>query len=309
MVGELLIRLHRPILIGLSLLLPVASMYFHGKPDRDTSLIEAALLRVTSPLQSGMRDLLGSVGESFDDYVVLTEVKERNAVLERDNQVLLGEALKSRALQEELRRVKLLCDFKQANKELDTVPAHVVGREVSQFFRVIRIRLDTTGLPKLRVGMAVITHTGVVGRISKLSGEWADVMLITDSRSQTHATINGKGVVGTVRGKGQQKQFGVQFVHLDRAERRAPIEPGDAVTTTGHDRVFPPGLEIGHVASARSTQRGPYHEYTLTPAVVFSTLEEVLVVTGYRTAPTAKGAAPAPRRQRVRVDPANTPDG
>ena len=189
------------------------------------------------------------------------------------------------------------------------MPARVVGREVSQFFRVIRIRLDTTGLPKLRVGMAVITHTGVVGRISKLSGEWADVMLITDSRSQTHATINGKGVVGTVRGKGQQKQFGVQFVHLDRAERRAPIEPGDAVTTTGHDRVFPPGLEIGHVASARSTQRGPYHEYTLTPAVVFSTLEEVLVVTGYRTAPTAKGAAPAPRRQRVRVDPANTPDG
>ena len=104
------IRLHRPILIGLSLLLPVASMYFHGKPDRDTSLIEAALLRVTSPLQSGMRGMLGSVGESFDDYVVLTEVKERNAVLERDNQVLLGEALKSRALQEDP-PVKPLCDF------------------------------------------------------------------------------------------------------------------------------------------------------------------------------------------------------
>ncbi len=312
MIRDLLQRYQGSLLIGLVLILPLAMMYWHGKPDRDTTVIEKVLMTLTAPLQSGTRGTLGSAGSVIDDYVLLTQVKQRNKELERDNRVLLGEALKSRALQEELRRVKQLCEFKQGRKDLDTVAARVIGREVSQFFRVLRVRIDTTGLPKLRTGLAVITHTGVVGRIDKLSGDWADVLLVTDSRSRAHATVSGKGVVGTVRGQGRRNQFGVTFSHLDRADRRTPIEPGDAVITTGHDRVFPPGLEIGHVASGRSTQKGHNHQYTLTPAVAFATLEEVLVVTGYRAVAKPKSRLPAPeaaRRRRVRVDPANTPDG
>ncbi len=311
MFRDLLQRYQGSLLLGVALILPLALMYYHGKSNRNTSVIEKGLMAVTAPMQATTRAALGSVGGVIDDYVLLTKVKRNNTQLERDNRVLLGEALKSRALQEELRRLKKLCEFKQGRKELDTVPAKVIGREVSQFFRVLRVRIDVDGIEHLRPGLAVITHGGVVGRIEKVSGDWADVMLVTDSRSQAHASISGKGVVGTVKGKGRRKQFGVEFVHLDRADRREPIQPGDAVVTTGHDRVFPPGLEIGHVSSAKSTQRGPYHEYTLTPAVAFATLEEVLIVTGYRAVARDGDALPAPaaRRSRVRVDPANTPDG
>ena len=311
MLRDLLQRYQGALLLGIALIAPLAMMYWHGKPNRNTTLIEKALMALTAPMQASTRATLSAMGGVIDDYVLLTKVKRHNKALVRDNRLLLAEALKSRALQEELGRLKLLCEFKQAHKELDTVPAKVIGREVSQFFRVLRVRIDVDGLRKLRPGMAVITHGGVVGRIEKVSGGWADVMLITDSRSQAHATISGKGVVGTVKGKGRRKQFGVEFVHLDHADRRAPIQPGDAVVTTGHDRVLPPGLEIGHVSSAKSTQRGPYHEYTLTPAVAFATLEEVLIVTGYRTLPKEEGSLPAPaaRRKQIRVDPANTPDG
>lgn len=311
MFRDLLQRYQGSLLLGVALILPLALMYWHGKPNRNTSIVEKVLMALTAPMQATTRATLGSAGSVIDDYVLLTKVKRHNIELERDNRLLLGEALKSRALQEELRRLKNLCEFKQGRKDLDTVPAKVIGREVSQFFRVLRVRIDVDGIKDLRPGLAVITHGGVVGRIEKVSGDWADVMLVTDSRSQAHASISGKGVVGTVKGKGRRKQFGVEFVHLDRADRRAPIQPGDAVVTTGHDRVFPPGLEIGHVSSAKSTQRGPYHEYTLTPAVAFATLEEVLIVTGYRAVAKDNDTLPLPaaRKKRVRVDPANTPDG
>lgn len=306
---DLLIRYRRTLILGLALLLPVASMYHHGKVRTTSSLAERALLTVTAPIQditgAGLRWGLSII----DGYVLLTRVRKRNQELQNENQVLLGEALRSRQLASELARVKQLCDFRSAQKGLTTVAARVVGREVSQFFRVARIKLDTTGITGLREGLAVITHNGVVGRIDKVAGAYADVMLITDSRSQIHATIAGKGVIGTVRGTGKRNEFKVRFVYLERAERRGKIVDGDAVLTTGHDRVFPSGLEIGHIVSTKTTQRGAYHQHTLTPAVALATLEEVLIVLDHH-APQRKAPIPqAARSKRLRLDPANTPDG
>ena len=273
---DLLVRYRRTVVLALALSLPLASMYHHGKVRTESSFVERALLAVTSPIQDMAGGGLRWGLNIFDGYVLLTRVRQRNNELVKENQVLLGEALRSRQLAAELSRVKKLCSFRETHKELVTVPARVVGREVSQFFRVARIKLNTTGLSDLREGLAVITHNGVVGRIDKLSGTYADVMLLTDSRSQIHATIAGKGVIGTVRGTGKRNEFAVRFVHLERAERRRAIADGDAVLTTGHDRVFPPGLELGHITSGKTTQHGSYHNHILTPAVPLATLEEVL---------------------------------
>lgn len=309
MIRSLLLRHHRRLLLLVVLVLPMVSMYVHGKPRQGSTWLERTLLRLTSPLAATTGAAKDGLVGVWTGYVDLVDVRARNVELEAQNRELLGEALRSRALGEELRRVKRLCAFREARSELRTVPARVVSREVSQFFRVLRVRLDVDGADDVQEGMAVVTHDGVVGRIEKRAGAYADVMLVTDARSAAHATIAGKGVVGTARGKGKQKEFGVEFVHLDRAERQEPIEPGDAVITTGHDRVFPAGLEIGHVTETAPSRAGPYFEYTLTPAVTFATLEEVLIVVAH-SAPAGDLPAPeASKKPRLRVDPANTPDG
>ncbi len=312
MFRELLLRYRQTLFLTLALALPVASMYFHGKDRKETSVFERTLLAVTSPAQQATHDSIEWTRSLMRGYLLLTEVEARNQALQRENRILLGEALKSRAQSEELRRVKLLCDFRAERKELATVPARVVGRDVSQFFQVMRLQLDIVGQPGIKEGAAVITHDGIVGRIEKVSGSYADVMLVTDSRSQVHATIPGKGVIGSVRGKGKKNEFSVQFVYLDRVDRTVPIGAGDAVLTTGHDHVFPAGLEIGHVSEAAATQNGPYHEFVLAPAVTYATLEEVLIVTGYRAPEpdpnAAAGDTPKPAAGKRTIDPANTPD-
>ncbi len=309
MIRDLILRHHRRLLLVIVLILPLLSMYAHGKPREGSTWLERALLQLTTPLVMATNGALGSVSGVWTGYVDLVAVRERNEVLEHENRELLGEALRSRALGVELVRVKRLCEFREVRRELQTIPARVVGRDVSQFFRVLRIRIDVEGSDTIVEGQAVVTADGVVGRIEKRSGNYADVMLITDARSAAHATIGGKGVVGTAKGRGKEKEFGVEFVHLDHAERHEKIEPGDAVVTTGHDRVFPPGLEIGHVAAAEPTRQGPYHEYTLTPAVAFATLEEVLVVVAHRAPERDVPVPEASRAPKLRIDPANTPDG
>jgi rod shape-determining protein MreC len=307
MLRELYHRYRQSLLLTLALLLPVASMYFHGKVRTETSFVESGLLLVTAPFARASHGAVDAVRGWVRDYVWLTGVAQRNEELERENRILLGEALESRALHAELKRVKELCEFRAVQEQMVTVPARVVGHDVSQFFQVVRIRLDVAGAPGVREGQAVITHDGVVGRIERLSDAWADVMLVSDARSQVHAAVPGKGVVGSVRGRGKKSLFDAQFVYLDSAGRSQPVQLGDAVITTGHDHVFPAGVELGHVAEGPGTRNGPYHEFAIAPAVSYATLEEVLVVTQYR-GPEATAAGSGPPRARAAVDPANTPD-
>lgn len=336
---DLLLRYRHKLVLLLVLISPVASMYFHGKNRTETSAVERALMAITGPASTLSHDAVGAVKQLLNAYVLLTRTEARNRDLERENRILLGEALRTRTLAEELARVKNLCEFKGEHQDFTTVPARVVGRDVSQVFQVVRLKIDVAG-SNVQEGQAVITHDGIVGRIEKLSGEFADVMLVTDARSNVHATVPGKGVVGSVSGKGKKGEFGAQFVYLDNAERAVPLAAGDAVLTTGHDRVFPAGLEIGHIADLRATRQGPYHEFVLAPAVAYATLEEVLVVTDYRgassdsarpaTAPRSadpprpaeagsdgdaarpadptRAAEPARPGAKRAVDPANTPD-
>ncbi|MDP6946175.1 MAG: rod shape-determining protein MreC, partial [Myxococcota bacterium] len=55
---------------------------------------------------------------------------------------------------------------------------------------------------------------------------------------------------------------------------------GDTLITTGHDKVFPPGLEVGYIRSLEERQKGLYLELQVAPSVNFAILEEVLVVVG-----------------------------
>lgn len=309
MLADLFRRYRQTLLLSLALVLPVASMYFHGKERTESTWLERLLLAVTSPFTQMDHDALEATRKLGQRYVFLTTVEQRNETLEHENKVLLGEALKSRAIGEELQRVKELCEFKAEHHDFTTIPARVIGRDVSQFFQVMRIKIDVQGLAGVKEGMAVITDDGIVGRIDRMASDYADVMLVTDARSQVHATVPGKGVIGSVKGNGKRNEFNAQFVHLDRIDRNVPLAAGDAVLTTGHDRVFPAGLEIGHISDAAPTQSGPYQEFVLAPAVAYSTLEEVLIVVGYH-GPDNEVVPPAPGDVKARrvVDPANTPD-
>ena len=74
MLRDLLLRYQRTILLTLALALPLASIYFHGKPRTESTIMERTMLSVTAPGQAATDGALRSARELLDGYVLLTGV-------------------------------------------------------------------------------------------------------------------------------------------------------------------------------------------------------------------------------------------
>ena len=101
------------------------------------------------------------------------------------------------------------------------------------------------------------------------------LLLTVDARSAVTVRVAGKGITGTVEGAGSRDAYRARLLFLEKGEG---IELNDTLVTSGHDKVFPPGIEVGYISSTESRQRGMYYELSIAPAVNFSNLDEVLVV-------------------------------
>lgn len=276
-----LLRRHRSTIVTfVGLTLPLFLLYVHGAKKREqTTLVETALMAVTAPGQRLMNGVVEAVGGVWRDYVALVDVKQENLELRRRVAGLEGQALENRQLRLENERLGGLCEFKRRRADLETVAARVVSKDISPYYRVVRVILDVGEEDRVRRGMPVITHRGVVGRVAKVTGRYADVMLTVDPRSRVDVTILARGVNGTLEGRGDRNVYGARFFFLHRGE---PIEKDDEVVTSGNDRVFPAGIVVGYVATTEERQAGVYYEYDVVSAVNFATLEEVLVVLSER---------------------------
>ena len=123
----------------------------------------------------------------------------------------------------------------------------------------------------------MVAAQGLVGRVSRVAGRFAEVMLTVDARSSVSVRVVGKDVTGNLQGTGELDAYNARLLYLQEGK---DVAVGDTLITTGHDRVFPPGLEVGYVRSLEQRQRGLYLELQVAPSVNFAILEEVLVVLG-----------------------------
>ena len=99
------------------------------------------------------------------------------------------------------------------------------------------------------------------------------VQLLIDRNAAAGALIERSRVQGVVVGTGEG------WLRFDYVPGTASVEPGDLVVTSGIDGIYPKGFILGQIESVE--RRGDrFGAITLRPAVDFSTLESVLVVTG-----------------------------
>jgi rod shape-determining protein MreC len=263
----------------LLLVLPLFSMYFHGRTDRSQTLLETVLVNITAPGQNTMHTAFSSVVAFWKQYFFLVEVEDQNLSLRDELEKLKLMASRTRGLEEENRRLRALLEFKQEHVELEMQSAKIIARETSPFFSVSRIRLDRGESDRIGASQPVVTAAGVVGRIEKVAGDYCDVMLLTDSRSRIDVAIPGKGMSGVLEGTGDSLPV-LRFPF----QKNRPAK-GDLLITTGHDRIFPKGLVAGYVATDNIKQVGTQLEVQAEPAVRLSALQEVFVVVRHEGTP------------------------
>ncbi|MDP3276423.1 MAG: rod shape-determining protein MreC [Deltaproteobacteria bacterium] len=261
----------------LSVLLLGVSFYFLRASLRDPGTqteIDRQVLRSTAWVQWLGDQVARGLATVWDEYIYLVHVRRENERLRAEVARLRQDAQRYRASYEENRRLRRMLQLR-VDTPVESLAAEVVARDPSPFFRVMRLAITTQDVPRLRVGMPVVTFDGVVGQINSVVDRYANVTLVADSRSAIDSMIERTGARGIVHGSGERHRYRAQVEYLQRTD---DVRVGDAVVTSGLGCRFPPGLLLGRVSSVTRRDFGLYQEVEITPAVDFSRLQEVLVL-------------------------------
>ncbi|HET6332551.1 MAG TPA: rod shape-determining protein MreC [Polyangiales bacterium] len=274
------------------LALPFFVLRANLKDPSRTNAFDRVILEASAPIQYGTTQFAQGVSALLQEYVYLVDVKHDNDRLRSENARLLDDNNRLATSATENRRLRRLLQLRDELRG-NLLSAQVIGKEVSPYFRVTRVVLDRGERDHVRPGMPVLTADGLVGQIRRTYSKYADVLLTADKTSAIDVVIQRNGARGMLKGTGAEENYICQLEQLSRDD---DVQPGDIVVTSGLGQRFPASILVGQIKEVTKREFGLYQEATVMPAVHFSRLEEVLVLTaGSRAAGITEQGASAER--------------
>lgn len=274
---------HRPgLLLGLAVVAHVVLISAQVTTATGLSIFQAVVLGAFSEVQRVTRGAIDGVEGGWSRYVALWHLHDENAALKAQVEALQVQLQQQQALAQRAESLRRILDLRE-QAGLDMVPAEIIAAGASPEFRTVTI--DRGLGDGLKADMAVISPSGVVGRLILPSARASKVQLLIDRNAAVGALIERSRAQGVVFGVGDGS------LRMAFVPGSSGVQAGDLVVTSGIDGIYPKGFVIGTV---ETVTRGPgtYHEITVRASVDFSRLEDVLVVRGPAAAPAPGGARP-----------------
>jgi rod shape-determining protein MreC len=257
------------IIIVSLVLVSFALMTFDIRRSKTPAILETVLMWVVSPVQNLITYTLDSVNDVVDHYLFVADVSEENEKLKQEIDKLIRQ---NNELREGLRlrdRVGDLIEY-QKEHQLKSIVAKVIGRDATQWARVVFINKGTQD--GIRENLPVVTNVGVVGHVIQAGLNTSKVMLIMDGRSSVDTLFSHDRVSGIVVGTG------MEFCEMKYVPITAEVNVGDQIISSGLGGLYPKGLVVGTVISITKATQGLFQEISIAPSADFGRLEEVLVL-------------------------------
>ncbi len=266
------------LLVGLSLLLLTAS--FGDKVGGPFATIQRGMMQVLSPVQEvasealkPVRDLVNWVDDTF-------QAKGERDKLRKERDALIKQVNGGDQAQRENTQLKSLLglDREASLSQYKPVTARVIGRSPTIWYATLNVNVGSNN--GVSINDAVIAGSGLVGKITTVTGGAAQVTLITDQSSAVSAKINPTGVTGLVRpAVGDPNDLLVDFI-----DRKDAVKKGQRVVTSGTrssrlDSLFPPGIPIGWVSDLETGEVDLYQRVHIKPYADLEKLDFVQVLT------------------------------
>ena len=278
------IRQRAPLLLVVLLVANFGLMSWNAK-DAETGqpVVKAWMQSLFTPVQTATTGVGGAGVGFFQRLADMRQAQAENESLRRRVAEAENELREARQARDENERLKKLLDFTK-DVTFQSIPARVVARDPSVWFNSLIInRGSTSGVD---LDMPVVTPEGIVGRVVGVGPVSAQVMLITDERAAAGAVVGQLGqsnALGSVRGFGKDGLLEMRYVSGLEA-----VSVGDYVVTTGQDRIYPPGLNVGTVVEVAAGSATTPHTIRVRPGARLDSLREVAVLNyraPQRTAP------------------------
>jgi len=180
-------------------------------------------------------------------------------------------AARTEQLALENQRLRGLLDLRRA-LQVKSMAAELLYEAADPYSR--RVFIDRGAQHGLVAGSPVINEAGVLGQVTRVHPLTAEVTLLVDkdaaipvlnTRTQQRSVAFGGASGGS--------RMELRFLSVD-----SDIETGDALTTSGLDGVYPPGLAVGRVASVSKRSESGFARVVVHPAAAAEGVRHVLVL-------------------------------
>jgi rod shape-determining protein MreC len=125
---------------------------------------------------------------------------------------------------------------------------------------------------------------GVVGQVTALAANTAQITLLTDPNSGIPVVVHDSRVRGILAGTGSRKELELRYLPSN-----AEVAEGDRLFTSGLGGVYPKGLLAARVSEVVRNPHAPFAEITAEPAVAVNRLEDVLLLETQPATPSTGG--------------------
>jgi rod shape-determining protein MreC len=244
---------------------------------QEITLLEKIIRDSYSPLQTRVDKIKVGISKISVGMAQKRDMEEQMGLLEMKNNSLNLENQQLREYRAEVERLRNLLAYKQAHQEqYNLEAARVIARSPNNWYKIITI--DKGAENGIAGGMPVINPDGLVGRVVSVSTNSSQIWLITDREMAVGAilqeTRETRGIVEGMGDNGNLRMINIPYY--------SQVGVGENVVSSGLSETYPAGIQIGSIQAVNKESNGLVLSATVTPAVNFDQLEEVLVIKKFR---------------------------
>lgn len=230
---------------------------------------------VTIPFQKGISETGTYLSNRSDELVQIRDLIQQNKELQQQIDELTIENNNLTQEKYELNNLRSLYKLDQEYSDYQKTGAKVIGKNSGNWFQSFTIDKGTKD--GIQPNMNVMAGSGLVGIVTEVGYNWSRVTSIIDDSSNvsgmTLSTGDNMIVSGNLELMSQNK---ISFSKL--IDSNDQVKEGDKVVTSNISDKYLPGLLIGYITSIESDSNNLTHSGTITPAVDFEHMDEVLVI-------------------------------
>jgi rod shape-determining protein MreC len=202
----------------------------------------SSVLSFFAPVGDFASGIFSPIGDTWNGAFASGDLQAENEDLRRQIDELQGKVTEAEASTAELEALKAQENL-PFRGESEDVRAEVVSGALSNFDDSVQINKGSSS--GIKVGMPVVSGSGLVGSVETVSDDRSTVKLITDPSFQVGVTVAGAPGKGIAEGRGDDTSlFASQFA------TSTDISTDNVLLTSGGERSsFPPGIPVGTVTS------------------------------------------------------------
>lgn len=254
----------------------VSMMILSFTTDLINGPLETAAGYTIVPFQKGIGAAGAWLTGRSDDLKKINELTQENTELKERIDELTIRINDLQRDKYELAELRSLFHLNEQYSDYKKVGARVIGKETGNWFSSFVI--DKGSNDGIAPDMNVMSGSGLVGIVTSVGPNWANVRSIIDDSSNLSGMVMSTSDTLIVTGDLELMDEGyIRFSQL--IDEDDMVVKGDQVVTSAISNKYLPGISVGFISEIEKDANNLTKSGYITPAVDFKRINTVLVVT------------------------------